>query len=236
MIVTSSKNDASELLVITQNDHAHFAAELLSLWRRDHLPDHPRRRELLLAAREHDNGWRETDSAPSYNPKNGLPYDFLSLPNSRRLELWHRGTRRLRHREPWVCALIVQHALCLHRENTDLGFPELLAEWRELRLELLKETELELGDLELDYRWIDLSDHLSLALSSRWKKSFYQGGYHVDVDGSTLFLNPFPLAGATTFRIPCRNIPNRPYRSDTDLGMELATARWSETSVRLLPK
>jgi len=84
MIVTSSNKTVGELLVITQNDHAHFAAELLSLWRRDDLPTHPRRRELLLAAREHDNGWREADSSPSRNPVNGRPHDFLSLPVSRR--------------------------------------------------------------------------------------------------------------------------------------------------------
>ena len=31
------------LQVVTQNDHAHFAGELLALWRTDGMPDHPRR-------------------------------------------------------------------------------------------------------------------------------------------------------------------------------------------------
>lgn len=235
MIVTSLNKGRGELRMITQNDHAHFAAELLSLWRRDDLPTHPRRRELLLAAREHDNGWREVDSAPSRDPASGRPYDFLSLPAPRRQELWRRGTLRFRHREPRVCALVVQHALHLHQESTSAGFSELLAEWQDLRLQLLEEADLDLATLELDYRWLDLSDHLSLALSSSWRKSFDQAGYHVEVADDVLSLDPFPLAGATTFRIPCRKIPDRPYRSDTDLGVELASARWTETSVRLLP-
>ena len=66
------------LLVVSQNDHAHFAAELLALWRADGLPDHPRRRRLLFAAREHDNGWRETDSAPFCDREKGRPHDFMS--------------------------------------------------------------------------------------------------------------------------------------------------------------
>ncbi len=46
-------------------------------------------------------------------------------------------------------------------------------------------------------------------------------------------LDPFPLAGATTFRVPCRRIPVRAYRGDADLGGELATARWEEMTVRV---
>lgn len=235
MIVTSSNQTNDPLRVITQNDHAHFAAQILSLWRSDDLPTHPRRRELLLAAREHDNGWREADSAPSHDPATGRPHDFRSLPEPRRQELWHRGTLRYRQREPWATALIVQHALHLHREHTEDGFVELLAGWRELRQELLEETGLDRKTLDLDYRWIDLSDHLSLALSSRWHKTFHQAGYHVQVEGDEIRLDPFPLAGSTTFQIPCRHIPQRAYHSDTDLAVELATARWVETSVRLLP-
>jgi len=50
-----------------------------------------------------------------------------------------------------------------------------------------------------------------------------------------LRLSPFPLAGATTLQVPCRRIPNRPYRGDADLGGELATARWGELAVRVVP-
>ena len=58
----------------------------------------------------------------------------------------------------------------------------------------------------------------------------------MQVEGDRLLLDPFPLAGSTTFEISCRHIPQRDYRSDTDLAMELATARWEKTSVRLLPR
>ena len=54
----------ASLVLVTQSDHAHFAAELLSLWRLDGFPDHPRRDDILFAVREHDNGWREEDAVP----------------------------------------------------------------------------------------------------------------------------------------------------------------------------
>lgn len=49
---------ADRWVLTTQTDHAFFSGEVLSLWREDGLPQHPRRGDLLFAAREHDNGWR----------------------------------------------------------------------------------------------------------------------------------------------------------------------------------
>ncbi len=49
----------------------------------------------------------------------------------------------------------------------------------------------------------------------------------------SLLLDPFPLAGATTFRIACRVIRDRRYAGDADFGTELATARWRQYAVRV---
>ena len=54
-------HDDSQLF-ITQPDHARLAAQAISHWRDDGFDDHPRRPSILLAAREHDNGWREEDT------------------------------------------------------------------------------------------------------------------------------------------------------------------------------
>jgi hypothetical protein len=53
------------------------------------------------------------------------------------------------------------------------------------------------------------------------------------IEDGTVRLAPLPLAGATTFRVPCRRIPLRQYRGDADLGGELAAARWEDLRVRL---
>ena len=50
-------------LLITQPDHAQLAATIMERWQEDGFPDSPRRAAILLAIREHDNGWREVDAA-----------------------------------------------------------------------------------------------------------------------------------------------------------------------------
>ncbi len=234
---------AGRLLIVTQNDHAHFAGELLSLWRAGGLPDHPRRRELLFAAREHDNGWREIDSAPSCDP-NGRPIDFTAVSREVRWRVWRLGTRRYLEREPWAALLIVRHARHLHRAHrSDPAWAEVLEEWRELESELMESAGASEAEVAEDYRWIELTDLLSLAACNRWTQLLEAHGFRAQLhdaggdDGmaADLHLDPFPLAGATTFRVACRRIPDRRYRGDADLGTELATARWRQLAVRVVP-
>ncbi len=230
-------------LVITQNDHAHFAGELLALWRSDGLPDHPRRRELLFAAREHDNGWAEIDSAPMCGA-DGRPVDFMAVPRSTRWHIWRRGTLRYAEREPYAALLIVRHAIHLHRSRLlDAEWAQAFAEWHQLEAELMEATAAAAAAVEQDYRWLELTDLLSLAACNRWTRElechgqragFDRAGDGTEVAG-TLTLEPFPLAGATTFRIACRVIPERRYAGAVDLGVELATARWQQYLVKVAP-
>ncbi len=242
------------LLVITQNDHAHFAGELLALWRADGLPDHPRRRHLLFAAREHDNGWAEIDSAPMCHPASGCPLDFMTVSRDTRWEVWRRGTRRHVARDPYAALLIVRHAIHLHRSQLqDPDWAEIFAQWHELEAELMAAAEADEAAVAGDYRWIELSDLLSLAACNLWprvvgarpgRRELETNGVHGlfklsrpagDAASGTLRLDPFPLAGATTFQIACRLIPDRRYAGDADLGVELATARWQRYAVKVRP-
>ena len=224
------------LRVVTQNDHAHFAAELLGLWRP--LADHPRRDSLLLAAREHDNGWREADSAPRRR-EDGRPHDFLSIPEPLRRELWQRGTERARSGDPWAALLILEHALTLHRDRGDQPeWQQLLETWKEQRETLLEElreagaTETE-SDLADDYRLLDLADLASLKVTCPWPERQERHGFTLEGADDGLRLAPLPLVGSTRFEIPCRTIPDRPYDGDQDLAVELAVARWESMTVRV---
>lgn len=245
MIVAPSDG---QWLVITQNDHAHFAGELLALWRADGLPDHPRRQPLLFAAREHDNGWAEIDSAPMCDPASGRPLDFMTVSRDTRWDVWRRGTRRHVEREPQAALLIVRHAIHLHRARLqNPEWSELFAHWHELEAELMATTGITEATLEDDYRWLELSDLLSLAVCNLWTREVVSHGYcgalrdviypadAQTVAAGSLVLDPFPLAGATTFHIACRVIPDRPYAGDADLGTELAIARWRHYAVRIAP-
>ncbi len=236
---------SGQLLVITQNDHAHFAGELLALWRSDGVPDHPRRRQLLFAAREHDNGWAEIDSAPLCQSGGGRPLDFMAVSRETRWQVWRRGTLRYVEREPYSALLIVRHAIHLHRaQHRDSAWSEVFGKWREIEAELMETTGATEAMVERDYRWIELTDILSLATCNLWTRKFeshrFCGVLHTaggsDVLASnTLLVDPFPLAGATTFRVACRLIPDRHYAGDADLGSELAIARWQHYTVQVAP-
>lgn len=237
MIVANIQSPSGEkrLQMITQNDHAHFAADLLNLWSREGLREHPRRDSLLFAARQHDSGWLETDAAPPCDMQ-GRPHDFLSIPLALRQEIWHRCTTRFADRDPYANLLIVQHALHLHRTRVDdPQWAEPLERWHHLRLDLQEATGVDDVTLANDYRWIDLSDHLSLLVCNRWTQIIEGRGYRARLVGHALQLDPFPLVGSTTFRIPYRAIDDRPYSGVVDLGGELAMARWQELEIQVAP-
>jgi hypothetical protein len=228
--------DGSSLLLVTQPDHARFAAELLSLWRTDGLPEHPRRERLLKAIREHDNGWQEADSAPRVDPASGRPHDFLSFPLAPRLEVWDRGTERYVTEQPYVALLITQHALALHQhERQEPGWVELLDRLEESREDLEERAAVTADEVARDYRLLELVDALSLTVCNRWSQPVERPGIRGVFRAGNLHLDPFPFAGATSFEIPVRHIPDRPYAGDADLGGELAAAHWKYLKTRVIP-
>ena len=230
---------------ITQPDHARLAGELMALWRTDGLPDHPRREEILLAIREHDNGWRETDAAPHLDRERRRPHDFVSLPLPERLAVWPRAVGRYAERCPYAALLIAHHALALygdHRGEED--FEELFEVVEPQHEWLLEVTGLDEKEVEQDYAFLAFADRASLAVCNRWPEGFSRQMPDGTVEGrfdpgtsegeaETLHLDPFPLAGRTSFRVPYRYLPAREYTGDADLAVELATARWREARVRV---
>ena len=230
----------SSFLLVTQPDHAHLAGEILSLWRADGLPDNPRRDDLLFAAREHDNGWREADAAPRWDAERGRPHDFITLPARERIAVWERGVCRFAAARPYASLLIARHALNLFGgRRGEEEWDRLLDFLADFENGLIEQTGVEPETLEEDYRWLDLADQISLAACAQWREPAGRYGVRIvpgpaDDAKNGIGIAPFPLAGATTFRIACRRIPRRAYGGDADLGGELAAARWEERAVRIV--
>ncbi|HYL05410.1 MAG TPA: DUF3891 family protein [Thermoanaerobaculia bacterium] len=232
--------------LVTQPDHAHLAGEMLSLWRTDGLAANPRRGEVIFAGREHDNGWREADAAPRC-AAGGRPMDFLAMPRELRIEIWERGITRFLARRPYAALLIVRHARELHparsppgskdrdqrREPGEPGWRDFLGRLALRERRLRREQRVSGRALAADYRLLSLADSISLAACAGRTGELHLPGMGGRLAAGTVRLAPLPLAGATTFRVPCRRIPRRPYRGDADLGGELAAARWEELEVRL---
>lgn len=96
MIIRRHRKD---LLLITQADHAALAADILSHWCADGFSSNPRREVILLAAREHDNGWLEED-AMTHVDGAGEPLDFVAAPVPVKHRVWPRAAERLGKKDP----------------------------------------------------------------------------------------------------------------------------------------
>ncbi|HXO20629.1 MAG TPA: DUF3891 family protein [Thermoanaerobaculia bacterium] len=228
-------DEGPALRFVTQPDHAHFSGELLGLWRSDGLPAHLRRAELIFAGREHDNGWREADAAPRWDRGRGRPVDFLTMPREGRIEIWERGTTRFAGSHPYAALLVARHAQALHGDRRgEAEWNDFLAYLEELERGLREETGVAEEEVAADYRFLDLADLISLAACTERSEPFERHGVRGLWQAGAVHLQPFPLAGATAFGVPCRRIPHREYRGDADLGGELAAARWEELRVRVV--
>jgi hypothetical protein len=240
---------ASELLVVTQADHARLASELLALVRLPELVDHPRRALLLRAVAEHDNGWWEADAAPRLDAPGSGPLDFRAVPGPLRREVWSRGVERFAEDSPALAAMVARHALRLlvPRFGGDSEWNRFLADLRDRHLELLAATSSASGrpgaEIESELAaldgWLALADQLALAAATGDGALVQRSGWSAEVavepESTHLRVAPFPWAGATRFELSSRRLPARRYTSDSDLARALATARWERRSIRLAP-
>jgi hypothetical protein len=223
-----------EIALVTQPDHAHFAAEVLRLFRVPELADHPRRQAVLRAVRLHDNGWRETDAAPRIDPASSLPLAFTEIDLSLRVEIWRRGILRYRHEDPYVALLVLRHGRALHPEPSG-PLADLFDELEEVSEEWQEDAAVTADEVDADYPWLALGDLLSLAAAHHWTALRSAHGRTVAWRDERLHIDPFPLAGVTRFHLAARTVPRRRYDSDRDFAVTLAMAPWQRLEVRVAP-
>ena len=238
--------------VITQADHARFAADLLRLFRLEELVGHPRRELLLRAVGEHDNGWWEADAAPRLSADGGSALDFRAFPAEARQEIWSRGVERFAASSPYLSALLAAHALRLSaRQGEDSGWTGFRAAITERRDELLAAAGESPAALADDDRWLGLADALSLAIctgdpgfadSPGWRITLPEarspvGGTSNGTGAGALdvALAPFPFVGVTVFELSCRELAAERFVSSAALGLALVLSPWRRLRVRMTP-
>ena len=108
------QEQGDQLILIRQTDHAVLSGFFAREWGNDLFQRPEPFESLLLAATEHDNGWRERELQPQIDPKTRLPYSFMSLPTDAHIELYQRGIDRLVKSDRYAGLLASLHASGLY--------------------------------------------------------------------------------------------------------------------------
>jgi hypothetical protein len=219
------RRDGNSLLFVRQVDHARMAAEVMTQWHEGGLQEHPRRDAILAAAREHDNGWIEEDEEMHVDAA-GEPLDFIAVPAHVKHRIWPRAATRLAEHDPYVAALVAQHALAIHgQQRGDPTWQGFFATMDALRAGLVATSGADTRTLALDYPFVQTGDQLSLIFCNGWQAPFARLGGRTILKGTTLEMSPDPFAGARVpFQVPARRLPAQTFASAHELRAAYAAA------------
>ena len=103
-----------QLILIRQTDHAVLSGFFAREWGNELFQRPEPFESLQLAAREHDNGWREWELQPQVDPKTRLPFSFMSIPTDMHMELYQRGIERVVKSDRYAGLLVSMHAAGLY--------------------------------------------------------------------------------------------------------------------------
>jgi hypothetical protein len=90
-------------------DHGVLAGELAAHWGNEAFATPAMREALGTAATHHDDGWRELDDLPAFNPDADRPAHFLELPLERSAPPYGRGVDAIYERDVLAGALADMH-------------------------------------------------------------------------------------------------------------------------------
>lgn len=231
----------ADLLLIAQVDHAALAARIMIAWRADGFPERPTRARVLKATGQHDLGWQIVDAAPSIDAETGTPYGFVDAPIGVRQGVWPRALDRLAPQDPYVAALVAQHAATVYRRFASTpGWEAFFPEMERRRDELLATQGLDFDTLLHDYAIVGMGDLWSLVFCNNWQEPHSRERYRAILHGSVipreqadtgivrggwLEITPDPFDGAAVpLDVPAWQVPARRYASDADLRDTVARA------------
>jgi hypothetical protein len=205
-------------LAIKQVDHAALAAFFLEHWSDHNFAHDPERELIILATRDHDNGWEEFDDKPVLDPETRLPLDFTNVGVEESTRIWQRGTEKYLDTEPFIALLITNHAYSIH-ENThkrDPAWKGFFTEFAQQRAELRTRLGLTQPQVERAYSYLRMMDWISLAYCLRYdlgaEKPEQYSGYNIRRTGNELLLRPYPFdAKDLRFQLPVYRMRDEGY-------------------------
>jgi hypothetical protein len=209
--------------LITQPDHAALAGRIMAHW--TSLGVAERRDAILRAVREHDNGWREPDDAPSVDPATGAILDFIGIATAVKQGVWRRCLDGLSD-APWTAALVAHHAISVYdRFRGDPAWDAFFSDMEAARAGFLGRAGLPMESLVRDYVYVRLGDLASLAFCNAWSEPQVLGPWTIRLlDGRHLLVEPNPFVHDLPIAVDARALPLTPFASDEALAAGLHAA------------
>lgn len=224
------RDDGDSFLLIAQPDHAQLAGDIVAAIRTEPALQGAARESVLLATREHDNGWIEVDAEPTIDASTGRPCDFMHGPARVKHELWPRGITRVARVDPRAGALVAEHAITVYsyrrsEREWDPFFDTMIAMRDALLTRIGMLTGAARQTFQTDYRCVRLGDSLSLQVCHGWTEPHETFQYRAVMKDTTLVIAPDPFAGAVVpLRVIGRRIPRRQYDDDAELRAAVAAS------------
>jgi hypothetical protein len=194
------RTEPSGVLAISQPTHAWISGQILSAW------DETLGKPLLLAAEQHDIGWLDWETAPSFNQETGRPHLFREIGAAVHSPMWRQGVERaLGAWGAHVALLVSRHGGVIYRRYTDrhriseadaAAAQKYLETQAPLEAAWAKMLGLDAAALQKETMLVALSDTLSLALCGELKTP-------IDVEA--------PKASGGTETLTLRERPGHPF-------------------------
>src|SRR3984957_7445721 len=170
------RTEPSGVLAISQPTHAWISGQILRAW------DEALSEPLLLAGEQHDIGWLDWETAPTFNPQTGRPHLFREIGAAVHSPMWRQGVERaLGAWGAHVALLVSRHGGGIYRRYIDrhraseadaAAAQTFLETQAPLEAAWAKTLELDAAALQKQTTLVALSDTLSLALCGELKTPF----------------------------------------------------------------
>jgi hypothetical protein len=218
------------IIAIKQEDHAALAAFFLEHWSDHNFAHDPERGQIILATREHDNGWGAFDADPALDETTGLPLDFRSMSPEATFEIWRRATAKYIESDPFVALLITHHGYSLHEQEHKRhpAWKAFFTEFAQLRAELRNRLGLTQPDVERAYSYVRMMDWFSLAYCMHHElgqeKPDQYAGYNYRRTGHEFLFRPYPFdAKGLRHELPIYPLRPEGYATQSELAAAFAT-------------
>ncbi|OIJ18959.1 hypothetical protein BKP45_14625 [Anaerobacillus alkalidiazotrophicus] len=164
MVVTEREH---EVLLFEQHEHAKVCGELAEAWCEEYFIGKRKRKSVIYAIYEHDNGWIELDESPLINRERKIPFSFIDYPLTPKIKAYKKGIDIIEKKDRYAALICSLHYASFFERYTNGRGEDFLSLERD-RQKKLKEKlhihKLEEEELLFHYYLLQFCDNLSLYL------------------------------------------------------------------------